>query len=148
MDKSRVNDMLKGMDIFKNVRDETISGLANKAFVEEYDEKQVLFLEGSTVSKIYIIYKGKAIVSRYSEDGEEKIIHILKEEGYIHDMGFDNRKTSSTVTMMKDSKLIAIDKKDALYWMEKDFEFCLTIINFFSDPNGNVEANPTIPAKV
>ncbi|RKD32950.1 Crp/Fnr family transcriptional regulator [Thermohalobacter berrensis] len=125
--------LLKNIETLKNVKDEIIREMATKCIVREYKSEETIFLEGDLVEIIYLISKGKAMVSRFSEEGGEKIIHIFDKGHFINEVSIDGRKTSTSVTIMEDSQLIHFKKKDILSWMEKDFNFNLAIIKSISN---------------
>lgn len=125
----RTYDLLKNMDILKNVNEKIIREMTEKCFMRIYEKEEVLFIEGETNENIYIVCKGRAIVSKYSEDGEEKIIYILQEEDFINEMSIDGRNTSTTVRIVEDSKILSFLRKDIINWMKEDFNFNMIILN-------------------
>lgn len=127
--KMNTYELLKNMNILKDVEENIIREMSEKCFMRIYEKEEILFTEGELNENIYIICSGKAIVSKFSEDGEEKIIYILQEEGLINEMSIDGKNTSTTISIMENSKILCFLKKDVIKWMQRDFNFNMIILN-------------------
>ncbi len=133
MEKNYTYDMLANINILSNIKNETIKEMTGKSFFRIYKKEEILFIEGENNQNIYLICKGKAIVSKSTPEGEEKIIYILQKGDFINEMSIDDRSTSVTVSMIEDSKILCFLKKDVLKWMKEDFDFNMLILNSLSN---------------
>ena len=129
MDNIIIYKLLTEIKIFDNVKIDTIKDISKKAKLNFIKNQKILFLEGNNVDRMFFILEGRAIVSRFSNEGEEKIIHILGKGDFINDMSLDNKKTSTTILITENSKILSFNKENILKWMKEDFEFNMLIIN-------------------
>ncbi len=128
MGLSYLYEILKEIKEFKELNSETIIQMSKQASYIRYDQEETIFLEGEENYKVYFIYEGFATVSRISESGSEKIIHIFQKGNFINETCIDGRKTSTTVTVMENSKVLILRKNDVIKWMKNDFEFNKLIV--------------------
>ena len=125
--------ILKEINILKKIEDDIIKKISDIGILKSYKKDELLFVEGEELDKIYLICEGRVLVSKYSQDGDEKIIYILQREEFINEMSLDNRKTSSSVRVIEDCKLLSFNNKDIMELMKADFNFNLLIINSLSN---------------
>lgn len=114
MQREEICGLLKGMDSLKDVSEEFIKEMSRKASVSIFKKDEILFLESERIECIYIIGSGKAVVSKFSEVGEEKIIHVLHKGNFINEISIDGKGTSTSVVIMEDSQLLCFHKKDVI----------------------------------
>lgn len=65
---------------WEEVSDEAKKQLVSKAQIINYTNETLLYLEGEEEIPVFIVLSGNAILSKFSETGEEKILYILEKE--------------------------------------------------------------------
>ncbi|WP_017416004.1 Crp/Fnr family transcriptional regulator [Clostridium tunisiense] len=123
---------LKKLELFQQVKEETILELVNKCNVVKLQKGEVLFLERDEVNNIYIILEGKVTMYRTTSDGQKRIIYVLTHGTIINEAIFDGITASICCEGYENTQLISINKEDILKIMEKDFQFTKIIINSMS----------------
>ncbi|MGL5328073.1 MAG: Crp/Fnr family transcriptional regulator [Peptostreptococcaceae bacterium] len=120
---------LNNIFVFDNIKEKSKSELYESVTKLEVKRKEVLFHEREIVDNVYFISKGKVSIYKINENGERKIIFILKEGDMINEVLLDNSKNTtfgcevfekSTILQCSSSKLIEI--------MEKDFSLTKNIL--------------------
>ena len=61
---------------WEEVSDEAKKQLVSKAQIINYTNETLLYLEGEEEIPVFIVLSGNAILSKFSETGEEKIIEM------------------------------------------------------------------------
>jgi len=119
---------LKSLELFQQVKEETIMSLMSKCEKLSIEKGEVLFLEREEVNNVYIILKGKVTMYRTTSDGQKRIIYVLTDGTIINEVIFDGISASICCEGYEDTQVIAINKEDLLKIMEKDFEFTKLVI--------------------
>lgn len=120
---------LRGWESVEDITKEKLLEFSRLHIVEE---DTILYLEGQADIPVFIVLKGYAILSKFSEKGEEKILYIFSEGEFINELAIDQLKTSNSTRALKDSILISIMPKDLLRLMEKDFDLNLLVLRSLS----------------
>ena len=63
---------------WEEVSDEAKKQLVSKSQIINYTNETLLYLEGEEEIPVFIVLSGNAILSKFSETGEEKILYIRK----------------------------------------------------------------------
>jgi len=129
--KNKISE-LKKLELFQQVKEETILEFVNKCNVVKLQKGEVLFLERDEVNNIYIILEGKVTMYRTTSDGQKRIIYVLTHGTIINEAIFDGITASICCEGYENTQLISINKEDILKIMEKDFQFTKIIINSMS----------------
>lgn len=123
---------IKNLPGWESVKDITKEKLLEFSRLYTFDDDTILYLEGQADIPVFIVLKGYAILSKFSEKGEEKILYIITEGEFINELSIDFFKTSNSTRALKDSIIISIMPKDLLRLMEKDFELNLLVLRSLS----------------
>lgn len=123
---------MKNLKGWESVKDSTKERLLSFSRGHNINEDTILYLEGQADVPIFIVIKGYAILSKFSEKGGEKILYIFSEGEFINELAVDFQKTSNSTRALKDSVLISIMAKDLLKLMEEDFNLNLIVLRSLS----------------
>lgn len=101
--------LLKRMDFFEGLSQDEIRPLLDQSIEKIYDDKDVLFSEGDDRDFLYVLGKGTVMISKLSEDGDERLINILTTgEIFPHTGFFDDRPYPGTATAKKGVEVLKI----------------------------------------
>src|SRR6478609_1003954 len=79
----------------------------------------VLFHEGDSGDKLYIVLEGKVKLGRTSADGRENLLAILGPGQMFGELSlFDPGPRSATVTAVTDASFASLSHDDLLRWLE------------------------------
>src|SRR5688500_1230433 len=80
---------------------------------------EVLFPEGDSGDKLYIVLDGKVKLGRTSSDGRENLLAILGPGQMFGELSlFDPGPRSATVTTVTDASFASLSHEDLLRWLE------------------------------
>src|SRR5204862_7943893 len=80
---------------------------------------EVLFHEGDSGDKLYIVLDGKVKLGRTSADGRENLLAILGPGQMFGELSlFDPGPRSATVTAVTDTAFASLSHEDLLPWLE------------------------------
>lgn len=101
--------LLKKHDFFNGLTSEEIQPIFQFAIKKTFSDKEILFHEGDERKFLYLLKKGTVLISKLSEDGEERLINILAEgEMFPHTGFFDDRPYPGTATAKKQVDVLLI----------------------------------------
>ncbi|WP_081712147.1 Crp/Fnr family transcriptional regulator [[Clostridium] dakarense] len=117
--------------LFKNISGASIKNILEESSIRKLEKKEVLFRENDSISKIYFLLEGKVSTFKISENGERKIIFMLKEGEMINEVLVDNRRNSTIgCEAFEKSLVLECDMKNFLYYMERDFALTKNILSY------------------
>lgn len=122
-------DDIYSLEIFKNLKEETIDKLINLGGKKKLKKGELLFRDKDEVKYIYIVLKGKTSLYKLNEDGQKKIIFILGEGKVINGVIVDDFKASINCEAFETCEILAFNKNEFVDLMENDFELTKIIIN-------------------
>ena len=111
------NDVLRQAPLFSALDDEAASALHASMAETKLRRGDVLFHEGDSGDKLYIVLEGKVKLGRTSSDGRENLLAILGPGQMFGELSlFDPGPRSSTVTAVTDSSFTSLSHEDLLRW--------------------------------
>lgn len=128
MKKISREDLIK-LEMFTNVKKETIEKLTDYGIKKKYKKGEHIFRDKEKVDNIYIINDGKVSLYKINESAQKKIVFILGKNKVINGVILDNLKASINCEVFEDAEIFCFDKKDFITVMESDFELTKVIID-------------------
>ena len=129
MEASSLNELRK-VDIFKNLKEETLEKLINVSTIKLIKKGKMLFWDKEKINDIYIILEGKVTVFKISEVANKRIMFILSEGEIINEVIVEeDLNEASSCETFEDSKILKINKKDFINIMMMDFDFNKKVIS-------------------
>lgn len=117
--------------IFENISDVSRKNILDSSSIRKLDKKEVLFRENDSINKVYFLLKGKVSTFKISENGERKIIFMIKAGEMINEVLVDNKKNSTIgCEAFEKSLVLECDMKSFLNSMEKDFTLTKNILSY------------------
>lgn len=87
--------------------------ISKLAKTKNYEKGSYLFNQGDLIDSLYIINKGKIKIVRYSFNGDEQVIRILKEGDFLGEKSlFKNSPADNFAIFLEDTSLCTITSKD------------------------------------
>lgn len=74
---------MKDLELFKGLNEYDKENISKLARAKVYSKGEIIFNEGDSADKIYLVRSGKIILYKVSEDGKEIILDILEEGDII-----------------------------------------------------------------
>ena len=110
------NDVLRQAPLFSALDDEAASALGASMGETQLRRGDVLFREGDSGDKLYIVTEGKVKLGRTSADGRENLLAILGPGQMFGELSlFDPGPRSATVTAVTDVSFASLSHDCLLY---------------------------------
>ncbi len=104
-------DILKHINIFSDLDDGEIKLIINYFTFHNIKKHTLLFNHGDVDRRLFIVLKGKIIVSNKMPDGSEKIIDEISDGNFFGEMSlFENAPRSADCFAENNSHIITIDE--------------------------------------
>ncbi len=112
-------DVLRQAPLFSALDDEAAAALRSSMGTVKLRRGEVLFHEGDSGDKLYIVADGKVKLGRSSADGRENLLAILGPGQMFGELSlFDPGPRSATVTAVTDSAFLSLSHDDLLKWLD------------------------------
>jgi CRP/FNR family transcriptional regulator len=101
--------------------------------VIRFKKSQTIFCEGDFYRGFYILLKGSVKVSKYSSEGKETVIHLIKPLDAFGDLPlFEGGNYPVNAETLNDSVLLFIPKKEFLNLLSKNSSLSLKMLAGFA----------------
>jgi CRP/FNR family cyclic AMP-dependent transcriptional regulator len=113
------------------VEDTVDETAALSKFRQKYRKSEVIFEEGSTGSEMYLIHRGKVLLSvRQNETGEIPLV-VLNAGDFFGEMALvdDSPRSATASAVEDDTELIVMDRVRFLFMVRQQPEFALSLMH-------------------
>lgn len=120
---------MNNIEVFKNIKEKSEIELRKILKERKISKKEILFNERDIVDKLYFLKNGKISLFKINENGERKVIFILRNGEMINELSLDNIKTTIVGCEAFDkSTILECSVKDFFKVMEEDFTLTKNIL--------------------
>ncbi|WP_414689789.1 Crp/Fnr family transcriptional regulator [Nocardioides sp.] len=113
------NDVLRQAPLFSALDDESMAALHASMSETKLRRGDVLFHEGDSGDKLYVVLDGKVKLGRTSSDGRENLLAIMGPGQMFGELSlFDPGPRSATVTAVTDATFASLSHEDLLKWLD------------------------------
>jgi CRP-like cAMP-binding protein len=88
---------LRRMHLFRDVKDEELSSIAQALQEETFEEEAVIFAQGSVAEHFYILYQGKVRITQKLRNEEVELASLVSGDYFGEEALFANHKRSATI---------------------------------------------------
>ncbi|WP_179295512.1 Crp/Fnr family transcriptional regulator [Bacillus sp. FJAT-45350] len=126
-------NLLSKLDFFQGLTEVEISPLLSESTVRHAKNKEYLFTEGSERTHLFVLKKGVILISKLTEEGDERVINILSDgEVFPHTGFFDERPYPGTAQVKEDAEVLAIPIKAFERFIEENPHLAFRMIKMMS----------------
>jgi CRP/FNR family cyclic AMP-dependent transcriptional regulator len=112
------NDVLREAPLFRELDDEAAGALRASLTEARLRRGEVLFREGDSGDKLFIVTEGKVKLGKSSSDGRENLLAILGPGQMFGELSlFDPGPRSATVTAVTDCVMQSLSHDELLKWL-------------------------------
>lgn len=127
--RKEVLDSLRGIPLFRRVSEADLEELATHLIERRFPKNATVVEEGLPGDYMYVIRKGRAKVTKASEDGREKIMNFLEAGAFFGDMALLGDETrSASVKTLEESILLALSRRDFIDLLRQSPDLALSVI--------------------
>ena len=113
------NDVLRQAPLFSSLDDEAAGALRNSMAETRLRRGEVLFHEGDSGDRLYIVVEGKVKLGRSAADGRENLLAVMGPGQMFGELSlFDPGPRSATVTAVTDAAFASLSHDDLLKWLD------------------------------
>ena len=113
------NDVLRQAPLFSSLDDEAAASLRSSMSETRIGRGDVLFHEGDSGDRLYVVTDGKIKLGRTSADGRENLLAILGPGQMFGELSlFDPGPRSATATAVTPCTLMSLGHDELLRWLE------------------------------
>ncbi|MFC6153886.1 Crp/Fnr family transcriptional regulator [Nocardioides yefusunii] len=113
------NDVLRQAPLFSALDDEAATALSASMAESRLRRGDVLFHEGDSGDRLYIVLDGKVKLGRSAADGRENLLAVMGPGQMFGELSlFDPGPRSATVTAVTDASFASLTHDDLLRWLE------------------------------
>ena len=127
---------MNNIEVFKNIKEESLQKLKDILKVKKLSKKEVLFLERQIIDKVYFIKEGKMSLYKINESGERKVIFILPKGQMVNDISLEvNKNSAVSCEAFEKTVLLECSSQEFLNIMENDFILTKNVLNHIQNIN-------------
>ena len=110
-----------------------LTQLSEQYPVENYDKKQVLYMEGRRPRFLYYLVKGKVKGYKANEDGKEYITNLYSEGDFIgYTALIEDKNYDDSASVLEDAEIMQIPKDDFLQMVYSDISIASKFIHIIT----------------
>jgi len=120
MDREKL-DLLKKVDVFKELDERHIERIAPLVSFHQFTEKQVIFMPSDPRARLYAIVSGKVKLAEVSPEGKELVLCVLGKGDLFGELClFESGPHSTLATALEDSEIFTIKCSDLANYMAEE----------------------------
>jgi CRP-like cAMP-binding protein len=128
-----VDDIIRKAPLFSAVDDEAADALRRTMAEISLGRGQVLFREGDSGDKLYVVADGKVKLGRTSSDGRENLLAVLGPGEMFGELSlFDPGPRTATATAVTDTRIYSLGHSDLTTWVQGRPEVALSMLKQIS----------------
>lgn len=128
-----MDDIIRKAPLFSALDDEAAEALRRSMAEINLGRGQVLFREGDSGDKLYVVCEGKVKLGRTSSDGRENLLAILGPGEMFGELSlFDPGPRTATATAVTDTQIFALGHNDLTTWVSGRPEVALSLLKQIS----------------
>ena len=114
------NDVLRQAPLFSSLDDEAATALGSSMAETTLRRGDVLFHEGDSGDKLYIVTEGKVKLGRSSSDGRENLLAVLGPGEMFGELSlFDPGPRTATASAVSETHLYELNHDELISWLEQ-----------------------------
>jgi CRP/FNR family cyclic AMP-dependent transcriptional regulator len=113
------------------VKDRIAETSALPKSLQRYGKSEIIFEQGSTGSEMYLIHRGKVLLSVRQDETQEVPLAILNPGDFFGEMALvdDSRRSATASAVEDDTELIVMDRSRFLFMVRQQPEFALSLMH-------------------
>ena len=133
IDTALINELRSGL-LLSKLSEEQLERVAAHAFRTTLEGGQLLFTQGESATRFYLVMSGQMRLFRLSPDGAEKVIEIVGPGQTFAEaiMFFDSPLYPVCAAALGSTEVIAIDAPDFTRMLRESVDTCLVLLGVLS----------------
>ncbi len=128
-----MREMIENMDLFSEASPGSRTKILSYAMLKKYKKGEYLFRVRETVSAVYILVSGYAVLERVNRSNDRRAIFLMNEGKLLNEIILERPVSSINCYAMTDLEVIKIPREQFLEIMEGDFCFTKVVLDSMAD---------------
>lgn len=130
----------KKVSLFTSLSDKDLSKVVNLVTKISFEKGDIIFSEGEIFDKLFIINNGSIKVYKYTKDGKEQILYILKEGDFLGDLNLLKKDVFKfNATSLESTDMCIIHKDDFDTLIKTNPEISIKVLEYAHDRIASLE---------
>lgn len=130
----------KKVSLFSTLSNEELDKILALITRSTYEKSELLFSEGEVFDKLFIINSGSIKIFKYTKEGKEQILYILKEGDFLGDLNLLKKDTFKfNAVALENTNLCIIHKDDFDNIIKTNPEISLKVLEYAHDRISTLE---------
>lgn len=127
---------IDNIQVFENIKEKSKKELQEVMSVINLKKKGILFNDREYINNVYFLKEGKVSIYKINENGERKIIFILKDGDMINEVLLDDKKNVSFgCEIFENSTILQCSSEQFIKIMEQDFILTKNVLSHTQNLN-------------
>lgn len=124
----------KKVSLFASLSDKDLNNVVNLITKKSFNKGDVIFSEGEIFDKLFIINSGSIKVYKYTKDGKEQILYILKEGEFLGDLTLLKKDIFKfSATALESTNICFIHKDDFDTLIKTNPDISIKVLEYAHD---------------
>ncbi len=124
------NDVLRQTALFSGLDDDAADSLQSSLSETRLRRGEILFREGDSGDRLYVVIDGKIKLGRSSPDGRENLLAVLGPGQMFGELSlFDPGPRSATATAVTDVAMVSLGHEELSRWLTKHPDVARGLLN-------------------
>lgn len=111
MNKNQIQSCIEHVPIFDALNQSEKDEVILLAQHENYGKNEFIYMSGDELEALYVVHKGSVKIIRYTIDGKEQVLRILKHGDFFGETAlFANKKVNNYAEILEDTIICKIDQ--------------------------------------
>jgi len=126
--------IIKEVPIFRELPQEAIDWLAERAKTRHYPKGTIVLAEGQSGNELFVIQSGRSKVFVSNSDGRELVLYHAGPGDYVGELAImDDQPRSATVQTLEKSSFLVLNQNDMRELLGQSPDFSLVIIRALTE---------------
>ncbi|KZL92726.1 Crp/Fnr family transcriptional regulator [Clostridium magnum] len=130
----------KKVSLFTSLSDKDLNKVVNLVTKKSFEKGDIIFSEGEIFDKLFIINNGSIKVYKYTKDGKEQILYILKEGDFLGDLNLLKKDVFKfNAAALESTNMCIIHKDDFDILIKSNPEISIKVLEYAHDRIASLE---------
>ncbi len=130
----------KKVSLFTSLSDKDLNKVVNLVTKKSFEKGDIIFSEGEIFDKLFIINNGSIKVYKYTKNGKEQILYILKEGEFLGDLNLLKKDIFKfNATALESTNMCIIHKDDFDTLIKTNPEISIKVLEYAHDRIASLE---------
>ena len=122
-------EQLREIPVLNELSDDTLEKIANNITIKDYRADEMVFCEGELSQYVYLVISGRIKITKVSNTGREKILHIIREKGMFGEQAlFEEGVNPASAKTIEKSVLFQIRLSALKQLLEDDQQVAMMLL--------------------